>query len=111
MNARSVYLHHNSKYYQMKIDSSINIPEAVLVDVRESLELMFDRIEGAINIPLRNILGQKEKFAQMNKPIILFCRSGSRSQQAMLLLKASGINDVHNGGSIKDVKNALSIKN
>jgi len=45
----------------------------------------------------------------MSKPIVVYCRSGNRSGKAMNYLKAQGITEVYNGGSLADVK-ALLIK-
>ena len=43
----------------------------------------------------------------MHQPIIVYCRSGNRSESAMKLLKALGIKEVYNGGSVSDVKALL----
>ena len=78
-----------------------------IVDVRESFETFFGKVDGAINIPLRKIAEKMDDFHQMSQPIIVYCRSGNRSEQAMKLLKALGIPEVYNGGTVANVKALL----
>ena|SRR3989344_5695829 len=77
----------------------------IIVDVREKSEYDLGNIKQAINIPLSNI--SKFKFGDLekvnkNKPIILHCRSGSRSKQALQVLKTKGYKNVKSlSGGIK----------
>lgn len=72
---------------------------AVLVDVRTSQEFKDGHAKGAKNVPLDTIPSKIKKFEQINKPIVLVCRSGMRSERATALLKSKNIPNVHNGGS------------
>ena len=82
----------------------INANEATIVDVREPSECAQGMIEGSINIPLGDVPNQVEEFKSMKKPLILCCRSGGRSGQAVDFLLANGVEAVYNGGPWGDVK-------
>jgi len=58
--------------------------EFLLVDVREPSEFNNAHLKGACNIPLSEIAGKD--FA-LNIPVILFCKTGNRSQRAAIIAK------------------------
>ena len=68
-----------------------NSSNVQLVDVREADE--FDgplgRIEGAVPIPIGNLLTSSEQL-DSTKPVVMVCRSGARSAQATLMLGKQG---------------------
>jgi rhodanese-related sulfurtransferase len=70
---------------------------AIIVDVRTPEEFTSGHIKGALNYPLQTLSGQVQRLKDKGKPIIVCCRSGSRSAMAKQLLKAQGI-EVYNGG-------------
>ena len=72
--------------------------ELTIVDVREPAELTADGcIGGACNVPLGHLLrGAAVPIADYETPILVVCRSGSRSMQAFLALAARGFTRVHN---------------
>ena len=70
---------------------------AVLIDVRTPEEFKQGHAKGAKNIPLNTIANKVKKIEQLNKPIVLCCRSGMRSGQATAILKRNGI-EAYNGG-------------
>ena len=72
-----------------------------LLDVREEYEYQDGHIKGAINLPLREILGKKDSLPK-DKDIYVYCRSGHRSADAVNFLKSLGFEKVHNieGGFI-----------
>ena len=79
-----------------------------LIDVREPMELEMDgNIEGATNIPLGEVEDRKEEILSIEKPVILFCRSGNRSGKALEFLNAQGLKDGYNGGGWADLKTSL----
>lgn len=82
----------------------INNPSATIVDVRTETEFASGHVEGSINIPLDTVPNRIEEFADMSKPLILCCKSGNRSGQAMAFLQQHDIEDMHNGGSWTDVQ-------
>ncbi len=81
-------------------------PEAVFVDVRSEMEYMFvGHPEGAVWIPWidgpdwelnPNFVAQVRKLASAHRPVVLICRSGSRSVDAGNALKAAGLEQVYN---------------
>ena len=72
-----------------------------LLDVREEYEYQDGHINGAVNLPLREILGKKDSLPK-DKDIYVYCRSGHRSADAVNFLKSLGFEKVHNveGGFI-----------
>lgn len=88
----------------MKLATIIKEKSPSIVDVRQGFECLFGKAKNAVNIPLGEIPNRLEEFKAMKKPIIVYCRSGNRSGQAMQILKANGIKEVYNGGSIGDIK-------
>ena len=77
---------------------NVNLNEATIVDVREISECEMGMIEGSINIPLGDVPNKIEEFKAMKKPLVLCCKSGGRSGQAVQFLEANGVEDIHNGG-------------
>lgn len=71
-----------------------------LVDVRNPHEYAHGSLPGAANIPVQTL---PQQVAQLDpeKPLVLFCATGARSTQAMMLLRQLGFTDVHNLGSIQ----------
>lgn len=75
---------------------------AILIDVRTEEEYNARHIDGAILLPLDTI--SEEAVADVietkDTTIIVYCRSGNRSHQAMEQLKSLGYEDVYDLGSI-----------
>ncbi|MDV7698214.1 rhodanese-like domain-containing protein [Chryseobacterium soli] len=76
-----------------------------LIDVREPMELEMDgNIEGAKNIPLGEVEDRQEEILSIEKPVIIFCRSGNRSGKALEYLNSKGLKEGYNGGGWADLK-------
>lgn len=76
-----------------------------LIDVREEMELMMDgQLDEAKNIPLGQIPDAETEILAIEKPVILFCRSGNRSGKALEYLNSVGLKEGYNGGGYLDVK-------
>jgi len=74
----------------------------LLVDVREPHEFEIVRIPGSVLIPKDRILSG-EAFAELpqDKQIVLHCKSGARSAEALAALHKAGFRDaVHVGGGV-----------
>lgn len=82
----------------------IKIQKAKIIDVREPSEFAQGHFKGAENIPLSMISKKAEILKRLNKPIVLYCRSGNRSGQAVAILKAAKIEKVYNGGGLHKMK-------
>ena len=87
----------------MTINEAINHENVSLVDVRTSEEVAMESVPGAVNIPLDDIPERWEEFKDMPRPLVIFCRSGNRSGQAIEFLKSKGISDGMNGMGASDV--------
>lgn len=74
----------------------------VLIDVRTPAEFQDGSVENALNIPMHEVVDRFDEF-QKSQPIIVFCRSGARSEQVMHYLKENGISKVWNGGGWLDL--------
>jgi adenylyltransferase/sulfurtransferase len=73
-----------------------------LIDVREQNEYEIVNIPGATLIPKDRILSG-EAFAEIpqDKPVVLHCKSGARSAEALAVLRKAGFSDaVHVGGGV-----------
>ncbi|MBX6356988.1 MAG: adenylyltransferase/sulfurtransferase MoeZ [Micromonosporaceae bacterium] len=96
---------------QAVVDSTITVTELadwqrsgkdfLLVDVREPAEYEIVRIPGSVLIPKGQILsGEALASLPQDKQIVLHCKSGARSAEALAALKAAGFRDavhVHGG--------------
>lgn len=73
---------------------------AVIVDVRTPQEFAGGSVKDAINMPLDNIADLARKaIPDPEKPILVFCLSGTRSSMARSILFRSGYKNVFNLGS------------
>ncbi len=73
------------------------LSDLILVDVRESYELIGDlgAMPGSIHIPVGQITDRiDELVAYKERPIVMICRSGKRALQAALMLKETGFTDI-----------------
>jgi rhodanese-related sulfurtransferase len=73
---------------------------AKLVDVRSPGEFGSGHIPGAINVPVGEIGGKLKLLGEKDKPVIVYCASGTRSAMARSVLKAQGFGKVFNLGSM-----------
>lgn len=77
-------------------------PGAILLDVRTSEEYRERHIPGSQNIPLQCLDKISGIAAHQNTPIFVYCHSGSRSRQAVVVLSRMGYRNVKNIGGIAD---------
>lgn len=71
----------------------------LIIDVREPQEYANSHVQGAINLPPSKLTGDLEELSDVPKDteIILYCRTGSRSNVAMHILKTKGYTKLVNG--------------
>jgi rhodanese-related sulfurtransferase len=82
--------------------------KAQLIDVREPNEFAGGHILGARNIPLTQLKARLKEI-RPDKPVYLYCQSGSRSGRAAQMLYKKGYNDLNHlqggfkkwGGKVK----------
>lgn len=65
-----------------------------LIDVRESFEYEHSNLDG-LHIPLVDVVLKKDMIAR-DKPVVIHCRSGKRSAQAIQLLQQEGYQNLAN---------------
>lgn len=76
-----------------RTDASRSAP--LVVDVREPWELELCRIDGSVSIPLGE-LDRRSGELPRERPLVLVCHHGGRSQHAAMLLAGAGFKEVHN---------------
>lgn len=92
----------------MNLDEILKSGNYQLIDVREPMELEMDgSIDGAENIPLGEVADRKDEILNLEKPVVLFCRSGNRSGKALEYLTAEGLQNGYNGGGYADLQERL----
>ncbi len=91
----------------------INHQDAVVLDTRSMAEFKTGHIVDAINIPVNNLSKQlKTLDKHKDRPVIVCCRTGSRSSSACKTLKKAGFEKVHNlkGGLMAWENASLPVK-
>ncbi|HZD18413.1 MAG TPA: rhodanese-like domain-containing protein [Actinomycetota bacterium] len=71
------------------------LEEIQVVDCREPYEWIAGRIEGSVHIPLNSIMAGATDDLDRDRPVVVVCRSGNRSELATLMLQARGF-EAHN---------------
>jgi adenylyltransferase/sulfurtransferase len=71
----------------------------VLIDVRQPAEHAVAKIEGGTLIPLGSLMGQLDSLPT-DRTIVVYCRTGARSGQAVGFLRAKGFDAVNLSGGI-----------
>jgi phage shock protein E len=78
--------------------------DALLVDVRTPAEFSQGHVEGALNLPLDQFA---QKYQQLMpdraRQVVVYCRSGARSHQAMQFLQQQNYVNVINGETVQRV--------
>ncbi len=72
-----------------------------LVDCREQYEWDAGRVEGSIHIPLNDIMSGAGGDLAPDRPIVVICRSGNRSELATVMLQARGLDATNLEGGIE----------
>ena len=71
----------------------------LIIDVREPFESESGHAEGAINIPPADLMANPTELNRINRDtkIIVYCRTGSRSNASIQILKQMGFTNLING--------------
>lgn len=75
---------------------------ARIIDVRTPSEFSSGHVVQAINVPLRYIPSSLRKVGKPTRPVVLYCRSGSRSSVAKRMLESNGYTAVYDVGAISN---------
>lgn len=79
-----------------------NDSTVILLDVRTQSEYLEIRIDGAVLLPLNEItLRAQDVLINKQATIIVYCRSGNRSAQAVQLLHGLGYTNLYDLGGIQ----------
>jgi rhodanese-related sulfurtransferase len=100
-NLRSLFSSEEPVDYKEKVNEG-----ALLLDVRTPGEFRNGNIKGSKNIPLQNLRNEMDSLDK-EKPVIVFCASGSRSSSAKRMLESNGFEEVHNGGGWQMLQHQL----
>ena len=73
---------------------------AVLLDVRTQQEYREGHVPTSKNVPLQSLTQVEKVVGDKNKPLFVYCYSGSRSSQAVRMLSKMGYANVKNIGGI-----------
>lgn len=73
--------------------------EIELVDIREDHEHEAGHVAGARHVALARLSGEAGTFDR-ERPLVLYCRVGSRSSMALQAFKASGFDAHHMEGGL-----------
>lgn len=81
-----------------------------LVDVRTADEYKGGHIAGSINISVQDLSAKLNKIPK-DKPVVVYCRSGSRSASAAQMLLSAGYSEVYDlGGLMEWTRQGLPVK-
>jgi rhodanese-related sulfurtransferase len=69
--------------------------KVVIVDVRQDWEYEDVHVDDSILIPLDELSGRTDEIPT-DQPVVILCRSGNRSSQALRQLENEGFDNVHN---------------
>ena len=78
--------------------------DSVIVDVRSPGEFQMGHVQGALLLPLSDLMGGAAlPVEDKDTPIVVYCARGGRSSMAQALLAQMGYSRVTNGGSPQEV--------
>ncbi len=72
----------------------------VFIDVREPFEYAMGHVDGALNIPPAKLMqGEPDELKLLSRDtkLVVYCRSGARSNASMPFLRSFGFTDIENG--------------
>lgn len=72
----------------------------IIIDVRTKSEFDQEHVVGAVWMDVSDIATGAVPDVSKSEEIVLYCRSGTRSNMAVNLLKAKGYKNVSSGGGL-----------
>lgn len=73
---------------------------ALLLDVRSAEEYGAEHLEGALNVPVRELAERMTEVGPTDREIIVYCASGTRSAIAKKMLEREGYERVYDLGGM-----------
>lgn len=87
----------------------------IIIDTREPFEYAESHVEGAINIPPMEFMSGSVPRQLAGTPkdtqIIVYCRTGQRSNTCSMMLQTAGFTNLVNGRSEGNVRAMLAAEN
>lgn len=79
----------------------------VIIDVREPFEYESGHVEGALNIPLAELLSGAPELDNLAKDtdLTVYCMTGSRASMAIQVLGQMGFTNLTNGINVENIEN------
>lgn len=71
-----------------------------IIDVRSKAEFNQQRVKGAVRFDVERIAAGEMPDVPKDEEIILYCRSGARSNAAQHIMAANGFTNVSSGGGL-----------
>ncbi|MBP9852797.1 MAG: phage shock protein [Patescibacteria group bacterium] len=73
--------------------------DTIIIDVREPFEFRMSHVKGALNLPPAALMAGAKVLSETPKDteIVLYCRTGARSNASMHYLKQLGFTNLVNG--------------
>lgn len=85
--------------------------EAVIIDIRTPEEFEKSHLEGAVNEDFYgDFLEEMNKKYDKDAHIVIYCRSGNRSEQALELLREDGFLNIIDLGAMEDAATITNIE-
>ena len=69
--------------------------DAIIIDVKDKIEYLNNHLDGAINIPINNIVSVINIVKDKYKKIVIYCSNGKRSYIACKSLLNLGYKNVY----------------
>eukprot|EP00811_Abedinium_folium_P009362 NODE_18653_length_883_cov_2.152116.p1 GENE.NODE_18653_length_883_cov_2.152116~~NODE_18653_length_883_cov_2.152116.p1 ORF type:complete len:200 (-),score=50.57 NODE_18653_length_883_cov_2.152116:283-810(-) len=104
-----------SVYWDEGFEALADEPNAFIIDVRNSDELLVKSVDGAHHVPCTRFddphVAVEAAILPEDKavPIVVFCAIGFRSGRVVEALRAQGYTNVANGGGIDGFKRATAL--
>ncbi|OGL23392.1 hypothetical protein A2791_00895 [Candidatus Saccharibacteria bacterium RIFCSPHIGHO2_01_FULL_46_30] len=78
----------------------------LIIDVREPFEYKMGHVAGALNLPPQVLMAGAKELENIAKetPLILYCKSGSRSNASINILQQMGYTNLTNGVNKQQVE-------
>ncbi len=73
---------------------------ATLLDVRTAEEYAAGHLAGAINVPVQELPRRLGELGHHERPVVVYCRSGRRSADAVSMLRGAGFTNAHDLGAM-----------
>lgn len=82
-----------------------------IIDVREPNEYAAGHVEGAINIPSASLMAGSPELKNIPKDanLIVYCKTGSRSEIAINIFRELGYSNMKNGINKEQTKRLLGL--